>query len=445
MENKFVVLESSMNAVLNINFGIKIRLQELGKIEEYARGLLHMTGDQAAMLGAVLKAFRTELENEVVSEECIGGYYRMLRECLSFNRSPKGKKCIIYGDNWLSREITKKMISENYCVFNWQMVNPDYVDEYDLHIVCDEAVKEYGIHTIPNQDKVFKVWDYLKYKFTVFPAFYKNYKEFKKKDQGKVKCVITGNANIAHAARNKQMHMNTVSLANNGQDIYYDFQMFHHACESMLNLKFAVIGLTPDGLRYDASRSRVEWRRCLVYYPIVGSMHNCEESSQLVKLFESEQEKIQQLFDEDYIEELYQVFEVKRKLYLEEKDTVFQEETANHEMDTREISELYNRPHSDIPIENKAILEDYVRYCREKGIQAIFLIPPYTRWYKQHMDISYYTELSGYIQELSGRYGAHIIDLFGMDMDDSYFKDYANLNSIGAIKVASYINAILEG
>lgn len=445
MQNKFILLESAMNAVLNVNFGSKVRLQELGKIEEYARGLQHMTKEEGALVWAVLKVFRAELESGTINEECIGGYYKMLREALSFNRSPKGKKCVIYGNNWLSREIGKRMRSDNYCVFNWQMVNPDYMDEYDLHIVCDEAVKEYGISYIRPEAEIIRIWDYLKYKFTVFPSFYKTYSDYEKKDKEKVKCIITGNTNIVSAVRSKQLHINTVSLANNGQDIYYDYKMFRHACESMPNIKYAVIGLVPNALRYDASKSRVEWRRCLVYYPIVRSMHNCEESQRLTELYEAADEKVKHFFDEEYIEDLYQIFESGRRLQDEEGEHIFREEGANHDMDMREIGELYHRPHTDVSEENRALLEEYARFCTEKGISAIFLIPPYTRWYKRHMDVSYYTELLVCVKELSEKYGARLVDMFGMDMDDCFFRDYANINSIGAVKVASYINAILEG
>lgn len=447
MENKFLILEAAMNTVLNINLPREIRIQELDKIEEYAKGLVNLPKDREAMLTALLKAFRHEFDNETISEECIGGYNRILKDLLSIHRSLKSQKCVIYGDNWLAQEIEKKMLAKNYCVFNWRMVNPAYINEYDLFILCDEPLKAYDIPSITEKDKIIKLWDYLKYKFIVFPSFYKTYMNYKKQSDDKVKCVITGNANTASAVRSNLLHTKAVSVANNAQDIYYDFKLFCHACESMPNVKYAVIGLAPYSLRYDASKSKVEWRRCLVYYPIVKTMHNCDDGEQLITLFQSEDEKMKQFFDEEYVEMLYDLYE-EQKEESGEEESVFDADTNSQEstaLNIREISELYNRPYMDILLENKVLLEEYAHFCQMKGIEIIFFIPPYTKWYKEHMKGAYYEELLKTVKGLCTKYNAKLVDMMQVDMDDCCFKDYADVNHVGAVKVASYINEILEG
>lgn len=442
MDNKFLLLESAMNTVLNMNFPKKNRISEFDKLEEYARSLPHMEKEEGASLDALLKIFRKELEDENTNEECIGGYYRMLKATLDFNRNLKGRKCVVYGNNWLSKEIEKKMRAENICVFNWQKVNPAYLNDYDLHIVCDECLAEYELGRIEDKEKIVKLWDYLKYKFTVFPTVYKSYMNYKKKSNEKVTCIITGNSNIVNAVRSKQIHANNISLANKGQDIYYDYKMFCHACENLPDLRYAIIGLAPNALRYDASKSKVEWRRCLVYYPIIGSMHNCEDQEHLISIYESEDRKIKAHFDEEYIESLFEVFDAQREV--EEKERIYAEEPVAREVDVREMSELYHRPYPDILEENKDLLERYALYCKEKDIIPIFFIPPYTRWYKRNMDSSYYSELLVLTEEICAKYDIQCVDMFALDLDDCYFKDYSNLNNMGAIKVASYINSILE-
>lgn len=446
MDNKFLALDSSLNMILNMNMGKEIRLKELAKIEAYAKGLIHLSTEKATELSAVIEAFIVELNNEPISEECIGGYYRILKNLLSVRRGFKGQKCIVYGDNWLAEEIEKKMIAKNYTVFNWRFVNPEYVNEYDLYLLCDEPLKTYDIHSIQDKAKIIKIWDYLKYHFVVFPSFYRIYMDFKRQSSDKVKCIITGNTNMVSAVRNNLLHINSVSLANNAQDIYYDFKMFCHAYESMHNIEYAIIGLAPYSLRYDTSKSKVEWRRCLVYYPIVETMHNCEDGEQLMKLFELEDKKIKEYFEEEYIHLLYDAFEQSGTMP-EDKDDVFNEQTMSQEtmaLNIREISELYNRPYTDILLENKVILEEYAHFCQMKGIKAIFLIPPYTQWYKDHMKKAYYDELVAAVKVLCSKYGAKLVDMMDVSVPDCCFSDYANLNKIGAVKVASYLNNIFE-
>ncbi len=446
MDNKFIVLDSSLNMILNMNIGKDIRLKELARIEEYAKGLIHLAEDKKKELDAVIEAFKAELNSELISEECIGGYYRILKNILSVRRGFKGQKCIVYGDNWLAEEIEKKMIAKNYSVFNWRTVNPEYVDEYDLYLVCDDMVKSYDIQSIPDKNKMIKIWDYLKYQFAVFPSFYKIYMDFKRQSSDKVKCIVTGNTNMINAVRSNLLHIKSVSVANTAQDIYYDFKMFCNAYESMPSVEYAIIGLAPYSLRYDTSKSKVEWRRCLVYYPIVESMHNCEDREHLIALYESEDKKIKEFFDEEYMHSLYDLYE-QTGAVTEEEEGIFNEQTLSQEavaLNIREISELYNRPYTDILLENKVLLGEYAHFCQMKGIKAIFLIPPYTQWYKDHMKKAYYDELVAAVKVLCSKYGAKLVDMMDVPMPDCCFKDYANLNHIGAVKVASYLNAIFE-
>lgn len=446
MENKFLIIESALNTILNINIGKDIRLRELGKLEEYAAGLIYLTEDKRKRLDAVLTAFRVELNAEVISEECIGGYNKILKELLSINYSLRGHKCVVYGDNWLARSVKQKMKETGYCAFDWHAVNPAYIDEYDLYILCDEPLKIYEIAAIPDKEKILKIWDYFKYKFVVFPAFYETYMNFKRNCDEKVRCIITGNKNIKSAVNSSLLHTKSLSLTNNGQDLFYDFKMFCHACESIPELKYAVIGLAPFSLRYDSSKSKVEWRRCLVYYPIVHSMHNCVDAGHLITIFESEDKKIKQYFDEKYMETLYDVYEEHTKSEAE-AEAVYDEKSCSREcmaLNQREISELYNRPFTDIVRENKVILEDYVRFCSSKKIKAVFFIPPYTDWYKAHMQYAYYEELTEFVKELCGKYDAELVDMLDVSLPDCCFSDYANLNSVGAVKAASRLNEIID-
>lgn len=447
MEKKLLLIESALNTILNINIPIEIRLQELVKIEVYSQGLTKLPGDKADTLKAVIKAIKIELNNTSVSEECIGGYYKILKEMLCIGRSLKNHKCIVFGNNWLAEEIESKMRSKNYCVFNWNSVNPEYINEYDIYILCDELLKSYDIFAIANKDRIIKLWDYLKYKFVVFPSFYKTYDTFLKESSDKVKCVVTGNTNIAHAVRTNLLHVKSISLANRSQDIFYDFKMFCHACESLPNVAYAVIGLEPYSLRYDASKSKVEWRRSLVYYPIVKTMHNCEDQEQLAELFEAEDRKIKKFFDEEYMQSLYGLFEEQTEREKSSDEDIFDESLRTQEctaLNIREISELFNRPYTDILLENKVILEGYVRFCQRKEIKPVFFIPPYTKWYKDHMKKSYYEELIGTVKMLCSKYNAQLVDMMDVAVPDCCFKDYANMNKIGAVKAASHLNKILE-
>ena len=119
MDQKFSQLETALNTILNIIITKDIRLKELRKIEEYADGLIYLTEKRRKLLFGTIKAFRYELKKRSTNEECIGGFYKILKEILSINTSLKNPKCIIYGDNWLSEEVSNKMRDNNYCTFSW--------------------------------------------------------------------------------------------------------------------------------------------------------------------------------------------------------------------------------------------------------------------------------------------------------------------------------------
>ena len=42
-------------------------------------------------------------------------------------------------------------------------------------------MKAYGLASIQDNEKIIKVWEYLKYQFITFPSFYKTYNDFKRR------------------------------------------------------------------------------------------------------------------------------------------------------------------------------------------------------------------------------------------------------------------------
>ena len=164
----------------------------------------------------------------------------------------------------------------------------------------------------------------------------------------------------------------------------------------MPNIQYAVIGLEPYALRYDMSKSRMERRHCIAYYPIAGTTHNWEEGVQLISAYQADDRKLKQIFDEEYLKSLYDIYEKNSHEPKEERERIFDSAAMSQEqldMDAQEIDELYRRPYTDILLENKVILEEYARFCQEHGVKAIFFIPPYTNLYKKHMYKVYYREL----------------------------------------------------
>ena len=83
MDQKFSQLETALNTILNIIITKDIRLKELRKIEEYADGLIYLTEKRRKLLFGTIKAFRYELKKRSTNEECIGGFYKILKEILS--------------------------------------------------------------------------------------------------------------------------------------------------------------------------------------------------------------------------------------------------------------------------------------------------------------------------------------------------------------------------
>lgn len=93
--------------------------------------------------------------------------------------------------------------------------------------------------------------------------------------------------------------------------------------------------------------------------------------------------------------------------------------------------------------ENCQLLWGFLRFCGEKGINAIVVIPPATKYYRTALDGSYREELVGVLESADGI--VHLLDLFeSEEFEASDFNDTDHLSDAGAGKLTQMILGLIQ-
>ncbi|MFJ9500717.1 hypothetical protein [Brevibacillus centrosporus] len=259
--------------------------------------------------------------------------------------------------------------------------------------------------------------------------------------------IITGLSYVQKGVNEKLLPGYFVNLANPGQDLFYDFEMFKFAFghkEIHEQLEHVIIGLSYYSLHYDLSKSSNE-ARVNYYYPLTQTMHN-NKSSQDYLIYHDQLRQIEdKLLQSNHF---LHAFELEKNHFQKIiKDSYITQYDCQNRTDKELLDDImfikrdYNKDYPETVFENKQILREYLAFLRRNEIKPIIIICPVTKLYQSFTPSKFKQELYEIINELSIEYDFQFLDYYSSgEFFDSDFTDPSHMNNQGAIKLTGCLN-----
>lgn len=352
---------------------------------------------------------------------------------------------IIFMDNTpVSVKVMEYLSINNIPYLRPEIISMPYINQYNaLFFVSQggdnqECLKCISAENIVNLDLILDI-DINKapYVRSVFEQFNKSIM----KENG-YEVLVTGLSYGRDSIHCDLLNKKTVTLANSGQDLYYDLQCLKYAKKELPELKNVISVLAPYTLRYDESLAKRQSASVLVNYSIFRDRHNNTELNDILLFYDNMRKKVENVLNWDDFLHWYYEYKYSNRIWYDNKE-IFHSDIIN-EIDDIEVRKRYNKPYEETLIENKKIMLDYCEKVKEYGMRLLFFIPPFSSYYRNLWNEDYYIELMDYITELDEKYDIDCIDMSHSDIPDYCFRDSGHLNRIGAIYVSEIINKWLE-
>ena len=256
--------------------------------------------------------------------------------------------------------------------------------------------------------------------------------------------IVTGISYIRDAFSSKKF----LNLANTGQDLEHDFEMFKKYAEKKNDKnKNLVIGICPYSLRYSMKCSLVNQRQLLLYYPYTENIKLDEEYQHYYKWFKTQKSYIDFFINKFNYKKCFFEFFLPQSERVDYSNIIFDEKKLLKKEAERKKNNLiktYNKPYNQTLLENKKILKEYVEYAIKCNYKVFFFMPPYTSFYKKMWKKEYLIETRDYLTILSKEYDANFIDLTQIFFPDYYFYDEGHLNSMGRNEISKIIKNYIK-
>ncbi len=421
-----------INRMLDEQLKKSDRLNAFEGIVDYVIGMNNATEYIRSLVEAILDAFDADFSSNVLKR-----YVDELSIAFKCNDDSKFS-VVLSEENYISISL-RNLFSEYIQFINLDMLNCAYLDMYDFFLICGDGycfedlnVDGYISTKILNLHLICMVG------VVGYPLTWKSYMGYKS-CINECECLVTGMSYIRDALNPEFIKLRIGNASNSSQDLFYDFLCFKEALEINKNIKKVIIGLAPYSLRFDLSMvsNPVELYRLFFYYRRFGNIHNNKSLISEIESYTYEYERLRSLFGNDYEDKLYH--EICKYYGAEDERNVFNPSVKDPEAEERMISK-YDKPYEKTIAENKSILRQYVEYAIQRKVDVTVFIPPFSQWYRERWDASYRDELISYLNELKKDYDYRLIDMSEVHLSDGYFKDFAHLNRLGAIYVASVVN-----
>ncbi|MCR4895667.1 MAG: hypothetical protein K5891_02710 [Lachnospiraceae bacterium] len=231
------------------------------------------------------------------------------------------------------------------------------------------------------------------------------------------------------------------------QDLYYDFFSLADALRRMTQkLKYVVMGISPYSFRYDLSLSQENSARVLYYYREFGETHNFAVTEDGIALME----RYDKVFDEIcYPEWRNIVFDLFFEDSLERNDESFSYGSGDdirQEESLEKMRKIGNKPYPETVAENEMIFGMFLELCARHGIKTVVLIPPFSRFFREHFPMEYVEEARAIIRSHHAKYEFEVLDMYDSPefLDDKYFADEDHLNVFGADKLTARLDEFLS-
>lgn len=273
--------------------------------------------------------------------------------------------------------------------------------------------------------------------------------------QAQTETIITGSSYCLFGIDGKQL-TREVNLGMTSQDLYYALAGVYEVCAHNPNIRNVVLVSGPYYLYSDLSRTRNEsevQRVAKVYEPLFGDLHNCNLLAPRERcLWHSN------FLDAERILDVLSEMEYQHGYFNEERPrTNFQTGTWERDAGWHDLSEEEkwaagrerakmhndNKKHKATFLENTRLLQEFLLFCGDKGINAVVVIPPATKYYRAALDQSYKEELVGFLEAAEGI--VHLLDLYESEaFEEPDFNDTDHLSDAGAGKLTQMIRNLVQ-
>ncbi len=209
-----------------------------------------------------------------------------------------------------------------------------------------------------------------------------------------------------------------VNLATSSQDIYYGLENAKRILPQNPAIRYVFIGITPYSFSYIMNES---------FSTIVLS-------GQYDLIWNSGEHKLPifSLYKQSVIESNREVAgEYQPDTYLHD-DMLTLEQLLNYDRELKDVIPSGNVEHI---ARNKQWLTEYIELCRKFGATPIGVILPMTEVLHNAYPVQALQEYREILQEFAVKNDFHIIDLWNMKTDLTWFYDLAHLNRKGAMLV----------
>lgn len=399
-------------------------------------------------MAAVLNCLLDELECENSSAYVLHYTVVELRKLLHIP-SNNEKVNIVIGKNWVAKAVEDLLINNQYICVPADVINWNFVNELNANFwVCEENAKENNWLVGIKDDHIIRVYILLEADFLNAPAHKKIFSDFEEgSNDAKVVCLVNGLSYGRDAIHCDLLVKPALTLANSGQDLYYDYLCLQYAYKKMCSLGYVITTIAPYSLRYDESMTKSKNKEILFYYTLFGDTHHNMDILQQTVLYDEEKRKTEIAFAGGGQNFSNQIFQKYYPMYYKEqfKRTDVYRTGKMTQDEYNMIVKQYQKPYDKTVVEYVHLLREYCAFCKEKKIKLLFLIPPYSQEYKKLWKEEYYLELVSFLEKLVGEFGIEYVDMSHKKYPEYCFRDSGHLNRLGAIHIADVINVWLSG
>lgn len=418
----------------------KDKLTSLNNIISYLKGFSELSEYAVNLI--------TCISDELYSDSA--SYYilqKLCDECINYlcitNISTKiNQRIILVGDNPLMHSLEHFLTINDIPFLPYDKISFSFIEQYDAYFLFFEQGKEYPqfLSSIP-EEKIINIHTLVYVDFYNAPhtkyIFTKFHNDIKVKKSPEI--LVTGLSYGRDAIHCDLLCKETVTLANSGQDLYYDTLCYEYAQKKIPTLNTVICVIAPYSLRYDESLSKTQDASVLVNYSIFRDKHNNSRLNDIIQEYDTERNKAEHLFN-NWIE----VSDWLIENYVPNKNwnnpyTVFHSNIIN-KLDDDSVRKRYNKPYELTLQENKELLIHFCNMAKMNTHNLLFFIPPFSNYYKNLWNEDYYNELINFLVELDQKYTIDCIDMSHSELPDHYFRDSGHLNRIGAIYISEIIN-----
>lgn len=251
-----------------------------------------------------------------------------------------------------------------------------------------------------------------------------------------------------------------IKLNLSSQDLYYSFELLKKAYENNSNLKKCLFGISYYILNHDLSKGDSEYSRDMienVYLNLLNDPHNsksCSSNGLFTINSVNIDLLIKTIFELDEIDRYlkYEVYKSNRAYYNNINPRFYSSSYTKGDIEyktnvAKERASKHNKliKYKETEYEYKAILDNMIKFCEDRGIMLEFVVFPVTDLYYEYLSTEFKDKFNLILQYLEGK-NLKIYDLRDKkicNISEDDFIDSDHLAESGSIKITNYLKNLI--